>query len=321
MDKAILKLTDDIIAGHEITYEEALNLTQCSLEDLLSCSRKIMDHFNERVFDFCTIINGKSGLCSEDCIYCAQSAHYNCEVETYELLDSSKVVRAGKAHEDKGIDKFSIVTSGKRLSSSELEIVTEIYKDLKQETNLNLCASHGLLSFEELQKLKAAGVKRYHNNLETSRNHFGNICTTHTYDEKVETIKAAQKAGLEVCSGGIVGLGESRKDRIDLAFELKALKVTSIPLNILNPIAGTPLYGIPSVDEDEFYKTCAIFRFIHPKATIRLAGGRALLSDKGKRVFDNCINGSITGELLTTSGNDTLNDMNMVKELNYEVNN
>jgi biotin synthase len=321
MNTALIKLTSDIISGHEITYDEALGLDQSALEDLLSCSRKIMDHFNDRAFDFCTIINGKSGHCSEDCTYCAQSIHYDCDVEVYDLLDSDTVVKAAQVHEENRVSKFSVVTSGKRLNTNDFEKVTEMYKALRQKTSIKLCASHGLLNYTELKALKKTGVHRYHNNLETSRKHFKNICTTHTYDEKIETIKAAQQAGLEVCSGGIIGLGESMVDRIDLAFELKALGITSIPLNILNPIAGTPLYGTGHVAENSFYKTCAIFRFIHPKATIRLAGGRALLSDKGKKVFESCVNGSITGELLTTTGNDTANDMKMVKEIGYETNN
>ncbi len=321
MDTALIKLTNDIITGHEITYNEALELAQYPLEDLLSCSREIMDRFNERQFDFCTIINGKSGHCSEDCTYCAQSAHYKCQVEVYALVDSEDVVAAARVHEANKVSKFSLVTSGKRLGQNDLEKAIQIYKTLKKETRIKLCASHGLLSYDELRALKDAGVRRYHNNLETSRKHFRKICTTHTYDEKIATIKSAQMAGLEVCSGGIMGLGETMQDRIDLAFELKSLKISSIPLNILNPIEGTPLYGSKHIDEDAFYKTCAIFRFIHPTATIRLAGGRALLSDKGKKVFGSCVNGSITGELLTTSGNDTANDMHMVKELGYEINN
>ncbi len=320
MNTALIKLTNDIISGHEITYDEAVGLDQYALEDLLSCSRKIMDAFNERVFDFCTIINGKSGHCSEDCTYCAQSVHYDCDVEVYDLLDTKDVVGAAKEHEKNNVSKFSVVTSGKRLDERDLEKVTQTYRDLDKETDIKLCASHGLLNYEELKIIKNAGVIRYHNNLETSREHFKKICTTHTYEEKIETIKAAKAAGLEVCSGGIIGLGETMYDRIDLAFELRTLGITSIPLNILNPIEGTPLYGAEHVSEVSFYKTCAIFRFIHPRATIRLAGGRALLSDKGKKVFDSCVNGSITGELLTTSGNDTLNDMQMVKEIGYEIN-
>lgn len=315
----IEKLTESIINGYEITYEKAKKLIEFDTELLLSESKKIRDFFCDEVFDLCTIINGKRGKCTENCKYCAQSVHYNCDVEVYDLLDVDTIVKAAQDNASKRIDKFSVVTSGLKLETEELQKITNIYEHVSKVSDIKLCASHGLLTYEELKVLKEAGVRRYHNNLETSRTYFPQICTTHTYEDKIETIKAAMKAGFEVCSGGIMGLGESMEDRLEMAFELKKLGVKSVPLNMLSPIVGTPLYGFNSISEEEFYKVCAVYRFIMPKATLRLAGGRGLLHDKGRAVFATCINGTISGELLTTSGNDTQNDIEMIQELGYKV--
>ena len=308
----------NIMNGIDIKKDLALSLYDVPLEDLLEVTKSIFNRYRDNQFDFCTIINGKNGRCSEDCKYCAQSAHFSCEIQAYDLLDEKIVLEDAKTIEEKGIKKYSIVTSGKVATEAEVNQLTKIYRRLSDETGLYLCASHGLLDYDALKRLKEAGVRRIHNNLETSRNYFEDICTTHTYDDKIQTIKDAQALGFEVCSGGIIGMGESREDRIDLAFELKDLEINSIPLNLLNPIEGTPIAHLPAISEEEFIRTCAIFRLIMPKAVIRLAGGRGLLSDKGKKVFETCINGAITGELLTTSGNDTITDMTMIKELNYE---
>lgn len=313
------KWIEKILNGGALNKEEALSLYEVPLNELLEGTKVIFNHFNDKEFDFCTIINGKKGKCSEDCQYCAQSAHHECAIDTYGLLSLETIVKDAKRNACRGIEKYSIVTSGKRASKEEIATLCQTYAAIDKEVPLSLCASHGLIDEEDLIKLKNAGVKRIHNNLETSRNYFEKICTTHSYDEKIATIKAAQDIGLEVCSGGIIGLGETREDRIDMAFELKTLGIKSIPLNLLNPIEGTPLYGIGGVDEEEFYKTCAIYRLIHPKVLIRLAGGRGLLSDKGKRVFETCLNGAITGELLTTTGNDTENDMKMIKALGLRI--
>ncbi len=302
-----------------MTIDEAVALYDLPLETLLLRSKGVMEAHQDKTFDFCTIINGKNGKCSEDCKYCAQSAHFDCDVQSYDLLSEKEILLDALDIERKGIGKYSIVTSGKRVSNDELDELCNTYKKLTEETKLNLCASHGLLNHADFKKLKIAGVKRIHNNLESSRRYFEGICTTHSYDEKIETIKAAQEAGLEVCSGGIIGMGESREDRVQLAFELKNLGIKSVPLNLLNPIEGTPIGKLKRISEEEFYKTCAIYRLIMPDAIIRLAGGRGLLSDKGKIVFEHCINGTITGELLTTSGNDTKDDIEMIRGLGYEI--
>ena len=314
-------LTQRILEGYEITKQEALKLYKYDCNKLLNHSQLITRKFKKNKFSLCSIINGKSGSCSEDCKYCAQSSHYNCKVEKYSMLDEDTIMKTALKNEKDGIKRFSIVTSGKKVTNKEIGELCNIYSSIHKKLNIQLCASHGLLRYDDFIKFKKAGVTRYHNNLETSRRYFQEICSTHTYDEKINTIKDAKKAGLEVCSGGIMGMGESIEDNIDLAIELRNLTIKSIPLNLLNPIEGTPLAEIKQMSEEEFYKICTIFRFVNPSATIRLAGGRGLLNDKGKRIFEYCINGMITGDLLTTVGNSTLDDVRMVNKLGYKINN
>lgn len=313
------KLKEKILNGSLLEKSEIISLLTEPIIELSKAANEIRDFFCGNSFDICTIINGKSGRCPENCKYCAQSIHFKTDIEEYPLLDSKRILDEAKHNENKGVLRYSIVTSGKKLSQKDLNDVCKSYKLIKENSNISLCASHGLLCYEDFIKLKKAGVSRYHNNLETSRNFFHNICTTHSYEEKIETIKAAQKAGLEVCSGGILGLGESMEDRIDMALEIRSLGIKSIPVNILNPIKGTPLENSKVLSYDEIKRTIAIFRFIIPYGAIRLAGGRGLLHDKRKSLFECGANATITGDMLTTAGITINEDMSIIKELNYEV--
>lgn len=313
----ITQLKEQLLLGGEINREQALDLWNQPLQPLCKAAQELREHFCGSTFDFCTIVNGKSGRCSEDCKYCAQSAYYGTKIDEYPLLDSGRILEEASAVAEKGIGRFSIVTSGKRLTDKEVDRLCESYHLLKKECGLSLCASHGLLSKEQMMKLKQAGVSRYHNNLETSRSFFPQICTTHTYDEKIETIKNAQAAGLEVCSGGIIGMGESPEDRVDMLLEIRALGVTCIPLNVLNPVQGTPLEAIEQINEDEVCRTAAVFRFLLPRGIIRLAGGRGLFQDKGKQIFESGANAAISGRLLTTVGITIDDDLRLVKGLGF----
>ena len=220
---------------------------------------------------------------------------------------------------EKGVLRFSIVTSGKALTDKDVEILAATIKEIKSKSNISICASLGLLTDENFKKLKDAGLERVHNNLEASKNFFPDVCTTHTFDDKVDALKAALKSGLSVCSGGIIGLGESMQDRIDLAFSLKELGIKSVPVNILSPVKGTPYENNKPLSEEEILKTIAIFRFILPDAFIRLAGGRTHLSDKGKKAFLSGANAAITGDMLTTYGISVDTDMQIIKETGYIV--
>ena len=312
------EMTNKIKSGYLINRKEAIKLLDYDFESLAKFANEIRKYFLQNEFDICSIVNGKSGKCSEDCKFCAQSSYHTTDIEVYPLKDTDYFVEDAKYHKDRGIKRYSIVTSGKKLSNIEIDKIVDSYKAINNYVDIKTCASHGLLSKEDLRKLKEAGVKRYHNNLETSRNYFDNICTTHTYDEKIQTIKDAQSVGLEVCSGGIFGLGESEIDRIDMAFEIRNLGIKSIPLNALDYIKGTKIDS-KSIKEEDFLKMVAIYRFINPSAQIRLAGGRNLLTNYGELAFKCGANATISGDLLTTCGNSIADDIKMIEKLGFEI--
>ncbi|MBQ3834743.1 MAG: biotin synthase BioB [Elusimicrobia bacterium] len=308
---------EKILIGEKLTKEEAISLVKADLQELCSCANKIRERFCGNKFDMCSIINGKSGKCSENCKYCAQSAYHKTNIKEYPLLDTETILKEAKYNADKKVKRFAVVTSGRALNDKEIEQICKPYKTIKNSCNISLCASMGLLTYEQFLKLKSAGVTRYHCNLETSRNFFPNICTTHTYDDKIKTIKNAQHAGLEVCSGGIFGLGESFQDRIDMFFDLAELRIKSVPINILNPIKGTPLENNKILSQDETKRIVAIARFILPDAFIRLAGGRMLFKDKGVSMFSCGANATITGDMLTTTGTQIDEDFETIKTLGF----
>lgn len=321
----INQLKNKVLSGHNITKKDAMNLdsyassTDERFRELCAAANEIRLRFCGNNFDICTIINGKSGRCSEDCKYCAQSVHYPVSSEVYPLMDSASLLEGALHSENSGILRYSVVTSGKTLSDDELDKVCESYRNISKHSKIALCASHGLLSYDQFVRLKESGVVRYHNNLETSRRNFPNVCTTHTYDDKLNTIKAAQRAGLTVCSGGIFGLGETMCDRLDMAFELKALGIKSVPLNILNPIPHTPFEHHKVLTSGEVQRITALFRFILPDAALRLAGGRRLLDDMGRKVFLSGANAAITGHMLTTCGITIDSDKIMTEELGFRI--
>ncbi len=312
-------LADKVLSGKEITRQEAMELYDQPLKILCKTADKIRKHFCFNRFDICTIVNGKSGQCSENCRFCAQSAHNHTNTAKYPLLPMEEIVNLAKINSEKGVLRYSIVTSGKRLSNEEVEQMCQTIRKIKEETEISVCISFGLLNEEQYRKLKEAGVSRVHNNLETSRRNFPNICTTHTFEDKITAIRAAQRAGLFVCSGGIMGLGETLEDRIDMAFTLRELGIKSVPVNMLNPIPGTPLMENKRLAVEDMCRIVAVYRFILPDASIRLAGGRGLMPDKGRSCFLSGANAAISGDMLTTAGITVETDMQMLKELGYEV--
>ena len=313
------RLKKIVIEGGSISRKEAVDLYGSPPDELLLAANDLRARFCGNSFDLCTIINGKSGSCTEDCKYCAQSVRYRTDINEYPLLDTGTVLKEATCNEMKGVLRFSIVTSGRNLNDREVDLVSEIYSALSKNCGISLCASHGLLTFEQLKKLKTSGVSRYHNNLETSRRYFPEVCTTHSYEDKIRTIKDAVKAGLDVCSGGIMGLGESVEDRIDMAMDLRDLGIRSVPINLLTPIKGTPTEGFPSITTEEAERIVATFRFILPDASIRMAGGRSLLKDKGNSLFLSGANAAITGDMLTTGGTEISQDIAMLKDLGFVV--
>lgn len=312
-------LGNEILEGKLITGQEAMELYNQPLEKLCQKADELRRHFCSNGFDICTIINGKSGRCSENCRFCAQSAYNHTNAAEYPLLPAEEIIARAKLNHQQGVLRYSIVTSGKRLSDDEVDKMCEVVRKIREETGISVCISFGLLNEGQYRKLKKAGVARVHNNLETSRRNFPNICTTHTFDDKINAIRAARAAGLSVCSGGIMGLGEAPEDRIDMALTLRELGIKSIPVNMLNPIPGTTMGQNKRLTLEDMRRIVAVYRFILPDASIRLAGGRGLLEDKGKSCFISGANAAISGDMLTTAGITVDTDMMLLKELGYEV--
>lgn len=315
----IKELGKKVMQGYLVTREEALWLYEQPLDALCGQADQIREAFCSNGFDICTIINGKCGRCSENCRFCAQSAHNHTGVEDYPLLSSEEIVAEASRNDDQGVLRYSIVTSGKRLSEEEIGRMCDAVRRIRKETKISVCVSFGLLNESQYRALRAAGVTRIHNNLETSRRYFPKVCTTHTFDDKIAAIRSAQAAGLFVCSGGIMGLGETPEDRIDMALTLRNLGIKSVPVNMLNPIPGTPFENNQTLTAEDMRRIVAVYRFLLPDASIRLAGGRGLLPDKGKSCFRSGANAAISGDMLTTSGITVQKDMEMLKELGYEV--
>ena len=317
--KTVKALTSKVLSGGEITREEALFLYSQPLEELCESANEIRSKFCGNNFDMCTIINAKSGRCSENCKFCAQSAYNHTGAPQYSLLPDGEIISQAKINRDQGVLRYSIVVSGGRLSDGEVDAMCRTVRRIKDEVGISVCVSFGLLSRRQFERLRDAGVTRVHNNLETSRRNFRNVCTTHTFEDKIKAINAAQEAGLSVCSGGIMGLGETPEDRIDMAITLRELGIKSVPLNMLNPIPGTPFENNPKLEKKDMERIAAVYRFILPGAYIRLAGGRGLLEDKGKGCFISGANAAISGDMLTTSGITVKSDMELIKELGYEA--
>lgn len=313
-------LKEKVLKGEQINKEEALSLCNAPLDELCKAADEIREKISGQGFDICTIINGKCGKCSEDCKYCSQSAHYHTALEeSYPLLDTDKLMEEAKYNADRGVLRYSIVTSGKRLSKAEVDKLADSIRVIKENVNIEICVSLGLLDEEDFVKLHAAGASRVHCNLESSERYFKEVCTTHTYAQKIETLKAAKRAGMSICSGGIMGLGETFEDRIDMVLTVRELVVKSIPVNFLNPIPGTPYANNVPLTNDEARRCVAIFRFLIPDGSIRLAGGRGLLGDKGEGCFTSGANATISGDMLTTAGITIETDMKLLDKLGYEV--
>ena len=317
----IEKLERKVHEGQPFTPEEVLQLTEnAPLDALCEASHRITLRHASRKFDLCSIINAKSGRCSENCKWCAQSAHHPTGIETYGIVSKEECLRHARINENAGIRRFSLVASGKKPTDREVATWCEHLAYLSRHTHISLCVSLGLASEGQLDKLHRAGAVRYHCNLETAPSFFARLCSTHTQAEKIETLRAARRVGMEVCCGGIIGMGENMRQRAELAFTLKSLDISSIPLNLLHPIKETPLETMPPLSEEEILRTIALFRFVNPSAYLRFAGGRSKLSDEMiRRAMYTGINSAIAGDLLTTIGSNVKEDVERIKETGYEL--
>jgi biotin synthase len=319
----VKKISENAITKKKVSKKEAEFIANIPNDELLSLfygSNKIRKYFRKNDIHLCSIVNAKSGNCTEDCKFCAQSGRYNTNVKTYSMLSTDKILEIAKSAEKKQAKSIGIVTSGEgKLTERDKNTILEALNLIGKETKLRRCASLGFQSKQSLSEMKKAGLKRYHHNIETSKNFFKKICTTHTYDEKVETIKNAKELGLEVCSGGIFGLGENFSDRIEMAFELKELDVDAIPLNFLIPIVGTPFENNKILSPQEILKIIALFRFILPDKEIKVCAGRTTaLKTYQPFIFYAGADSIMIGNYLTISGNEPMDDIKMLDTMGLE---
>ena len=307
----------------EYTKEELLDLYEKPLEELIELSHEVtIENFDNNV-EACSIISAKTGACSENCKYCAQSKHNHAEIECHPLLDVETVKKAALSAKENGATRFCIVTSGRVPTGSDFEKILEMIKEVASIDGIHCCASLGLLSEEQVKQIKEAGVERYNHNINTSEHYHNHICTTHNFEDRVNTVKMVKKYGMEACCGVIIGMGESRKDRIDMALSLRQLDPKTVPINFLNPIKGTPLEGYEDkISEEEILKTICIFRLALPKSLLRYAGGRTTRLSKYNQKLGIIagINSLLVGNYLTTTGSKSEEDKEMLKSLDLVMN-
>lgn len=316
----IKQIAENIINDDKfsISIDDAIEISgvhDATIYDLIHWANKIRIAFKKNYVFTCAIINAKSGFCSQDCAFCAQSKYSTTGVDIYPLLDTDTIVEDATDKFRAGALNYSIVTSGHSLSKKEINTICKITSKVKQNTNLSICVSLGMLTEATAKKLFESGVSQYHHNLETAESYFKKICTTQDYQENIETINLAQTSGMKICSGGILGMGESWTHRVELAFTLKNLNVNSIPLNFLNPVKGTKMGDRQLMDPMEALKSVALFRFINPDKNITICGGREkTLKDFQSWLFYAGANGLMIGNYLTTKGRNIEKDMEMIKD-------
>jgi len=323
MEFELQTITEKTIREKTVNLKEALELYDLGKPKpflLMAYASEVRDYFKGKNISLCSIVNAKSGLCPENCKFCAQSAHYVTRAEVYPLMTKENILERAKEAKESGVGMFSIVTSGTRIEGEDE------WKEIEEAIvgmvalGIKPCASIGMLDSERAKRLKDVGLFRYHHNLETARSNFDNICSTHDYDDDIETVKNAKNAGLSVCSGGIIGLGETMEQRIEMAYTLKELDVDSVPINILNPIEGTPLNSAEPLSPLEILITIALYRFILPDKDIKLCGGK----EKNLRqllpfAIEAGCNSLMTGNYLTTLGRNAAKDIEMIIDLGYTV--
>jgi biotin synthase len=298
------------------TKENTETLLNAPLEELIAQANEVRRKFIGNKLELCNILNVRSGLCPEDCKFCAQSARHHADIPTYPLKGKKEIVKAAQKAKAIGAEKLGIVTSGNRLTDREVDVVAQAISEIKDRVGIVVCASLGAMEKSQLQLLKDAGLSRYHHNIETSRRFYPHIVSTHSFEERINTINSAKQVGLEVCSGGIIGMGETWQDRIDMAYTLKDLDVDSIPINILIPIKGTPLESATPLSVDDVIRTICIFRIILKDKIIKIAAGReATLKDSQLKVFTAGANGMLIGGYLTVKGASLDADYALIEEI------
>jgi biotin synthase len=323
MRKEIRKVGDKVLEGKNLSMKDVLPFLAAKgpdVLDLAAVANRVREEFNGNEIDLCSLLNAKSGRCPEDCAFCAQSAHYKTEAPIYPLIDMERIVEEAKEAQTRGTGRFCLITSGRELNDKEFETILRALDRIHRETTLDLDCSLGRLSEGRAESLKKVGVTRYNHNVETAESHFPRICSTHSFRDRVKTIEVLKKQGFSICCGGIMGLGESPQQRLELAFSLRQLEIDCIPFNILNPRPGTPLEHSEFIPPMEIIKTISLFRLVLPKGTIKIAGGReANLRDLQSLALLSGANGLIVGNYLTTPGRNGEDDLTMIRDLGFKL--
>lgn len=297
--------------------EELLKLYNLPLGELLEMSSKYMTNNIE----FCSLINARNGKCSQDCKYCAQSSHYRTDIEDYPLISKEEVIKSAKEARENGVIRFAVVTSGKSPDEENFDKILEFIDEINKIDGVRSCASIGILNEKQAKALKDHGLKRFHHNINTSESYYGEICTTHNWQDRLNTCKLVKKYGMELCCGVILGMGETIEQRIEMALELREIEPQSIPINILMPIPKTPLENYhDKIDDENILRTLAIFKIANPKSVLRFCGGRKRLSEENQEIaLKYCVEGILTGDMLTTTSKTPQEDIKTVKKLNKKL--
>ncbi len=316
-DQFIKEATSRVLSGEDICLEEAQRLLNSNdIDSLIRCSNTITRRFNGDLVDVETLVNAKSGACPEDCSFCAQSSRYKTGINKYELLPQETILKQAQKAKESGANSFCLVCAYRSPPKEDFEQICKTIIEIKKEVKIDVNVSLGFMTREMARRLKSVGVKRYNHNLETAESYFSQICKTHDFHDRVKTAKIIVDEGLELCCGGIIGMGESPGQRLELAFSIKSLRPNEVPINILIARNGTPLEGLNPLDPMDAIKTIAVWRFIMPKTILKIAGGREIhLKEKERIALKAGANGIITGGYLTTGGNGTTRDIAMIKEI------
>ena len=296
-----------------LTKEKLLELYNSDLDTLLKESAKYVKNGVE----FCSLVNARNGKCSQNCKYCAQSSHYNTDIETYPLIKPEEVRKAVLEAKENHVSRFSIVTSGKSPDESDFGGILDLIKEVNKEEGIKSCASIGILTEEQAKQLAESGLVRFHHNINTSSSYYGEVCTTHSWQDRLNTCRLVKKYGMELCCGVILGMGETVEQRVEMALELRKIQPDSIPINILMPIKNTPFENYhDKIDEENILRTLAVFKIANPDSILRFCGGRMRLSDENQqKALQSCVEGILTGNYLTTTGKSPQEDINLVKSL------
>lgn len=301
----------------KLSKQELLDLYHMNLEDLLKKSSQ----FLKDEIEFCSIVNARNGKCSQNCKYCAQSSHYRTNIESYPLMKSNEVIEAANEAKQYGADRFAIVTSGKDPAEEDFDKVLDLIKELNKVEGLKSCASIGILNEEMAKKLAESGLKRFHHNINTCRSYYPQVCTTHTFEDRISTCKLVKKYGMELCCGVILGMGETIEQRIEMAIELAEIEPDSIPINILMPIPETPFENYhDKIDDENILRTLAVFKIANPNSILRFCGGRMRLSEENQeKALKTCVEGILIGNYLTTTGKSPEEDIKIVEKLGKKI--